>query len=41
MSKWAGRMAALPILLAFALIMTHLHRQLITLQRQQQRTATR
>jgi hypothetical protein len=41
MGKWAARITALLMLLAFALVMTHLHRQLVLLQRRQQQTQTR
>jgi hypothetical protein len=36
MGKWAARIVALLILLVFALVMSHLHRQLVMLQRQQE-----
>lgn len=36
MGRWAARFMALLLLLIFALVMTHLHKQLTLLQRQQQ-----
>ncbi len=38
MGKWAARIMALLMLLIFALVMSHLHKQLVTLQQQQQQT---
>jgi hypothetical protein len=36
MGKWAARIMALVLLLLFALVMTHLHNQLLALQKQQE-----
>ena len=38
MGKWAARIVALLMLLAFGLVMTHLYKQLVMLQQQQQST---
>lgn len=35
MGKWAARIMALLLLLMFALVMSHLHKQLVLLQQQQ------
>ena len=40
MGKWAARFIALLMLLAFALIMTHLHKQLVNLQKRQEQAPT-
>jgi hypothetical protein len=40
-NKWAIRIMALLLLLGFALVMTYLHKTLVTMQRQQQTTRTR
>ena len=40
MGKWAARFIALLMLLAFALVMTHLYRQLVHLQQKQQDSTT-
>lgn len=37
-NKWAVRIMGLLLLLGFALVMTHLHKSLVTIQRQQQST---
>ena len=38
MGKWAARIMALLILLAFALVLAQLHKQLVMLQQQQQQS---
>jgi hypothetical protein len=40
-AKWAARIVALLMLLAFALVMSHLHKQLVMLQRQQDSSHSR
>ena len=35
-NKWAVRIMGLLLLLGFALVMSHLHKTLVTIQRQQQ-----
>lgn len=40
MGKWAARFIVLLMLLAFALVMTHLYNQLVRLQKQQQDSTT-